>query len=177
MCQYVWSIRCCWVLKYSISTPSVVSMQPQLSVFTCVPLRVPLAETLCAAGQRPCWPAMKVRLMRRAQLLPPEGHVYSLTVAAVVTLPSRKTGRKYSLRWRSPRGACLNLPPPSPPLPPPSERSGAVSGAPSAILIKGCDVGRQLSLLEPIPEIRHRLPRAICLAASVWRHCLKIPLG
>lgn len=50
---------------------------------------------------------------------------------------------------------------------PSSERSSAVSVALSAVLIKGCDVGCQLSLLEPIPEISHHLLRAICLAALV----------
>lgn len=96
-----------------------------------------------------------------AQLLPPGGLVYSLTAAEVVTLPPRKMERKYALRRRSPGTAPYPQPRPSPS----SEGSGAVSAR--AVLIKGCDVGRQLSLLEPIPEISHHLPRAICLAGSV----------
>lgn len=99
-----------------------------------------------------------------AQLLPLGGLVYSLTAAVeVVTLPSRKMERKYALRRRSPGTAPYPQPRPSTS----SEGSGAGSAAPSAVLIKGCDVGRQLSLLEPIPEISHHLPRAICLAGSV----------
>lgn len=40
-----------------------------------------------------------------------------------------------------------------------SERGCATSITLHAVLIKGCDVGYQLSLLEPIPEISHHLPR------------------
>ena len=43
--------------------------------------------------------------------------------------------------------------------PSPSERGRVMSITPHAALIKGGDVGHQLSLLEQIPEISHHLPQ------------------
>lgn len=55
--------------------------------------------------------------------------------------------------------------------PRPQERGCGMSITPHAALIKGGDVGRQLPLLEQIPEISHHLPppyalRALCDAMT-----------
>lgn len=91
----------------------------------------------------------------------PQGPVHSLTARRQSRdAPFGKNGREMQSPVRLPW---------DPASPPPTTLffREKKSAAPSAVLIKGCDVGRQLSLLETIPESSHHLPRAICLAGCV----------
>lgn len=158
---------------------SVMPLQLLFFNKTSHPANVPFnCLSLSAAGQT-CWCLGLVlkHTWCRVRSCFSGGHACSLTPPEVITVPSCKL-KKLGLRWYL-MGLWLI----SPVRPIPSERGYVMSITLHVALIKGGDVGCQLSKLEQIPENSHHLPRpyayqALCDAMTpVFKNTLWLVCG